>query len=69
MEGKSIADVPDMLAFEVGRVHPTQGQLPSLLPLHIPVQPKAEHRILYKSLVDHVIERGHGSRHCYLGKA
>ena len=58
-----------MVALVVGRVHPTQGQLPSLPPLHIPVQPEAEYRVLDQALVNHVVEGGHSACHCYLRKA
>ena len=64
----STTGLPDMLALVVSRVHPTQGQLPSLPPLNISVQPEAEYRVLHKSLVDHVVEGGHSARHCYLRK-
>lgn len=58
-----------MLALVVGRVYPAQGQLPTLTTLHIPVEPKAEDRVLHQTLVYHVVEGGHSACHCYLRKA
>lgn len=55
--------IPDMLALEVGRVNPTQNQLTPLLPLHIPVQPEAEDRLLDYTLSQHVLEWRHGTCH------
>lgn len=55
-----------MLAYEVSRVHPTQGQLSTLPALHVPVQPETEDRVLHQALVYHVIEGRHSACHCYL---
>ena len=63
VQGKSGAGSPDMLALVVGWVHTTQGQLPSLPPLHIPVQPEAENRVFDQSLVNHVVEGGDSACH------
>ena len=59
-------NIPDMLSLVVGRVHASQGELTPLSPLHIPVQPEAENRVLDQTLLYHFVERWCGSCHCNL---